>query len=386
MTFTRTLDALIVGGGVAGLWTLNQLASKGYDCLLVEQDKLGQGQTIMSQGILHGGVKYAFGIHVKPDFLKELNAMPERWRQHLSGERKPDLRETKVLSDSFYLWASQGQDLGTYATRFTLWALSRLQLLQVSPYSTTDFPAWLQASAVYKMNEPVLDTKSLLSSLAKPHASSIVYGSCVRQDHGVVTVEEKISKETFPVQPKCILLTAGHGNQALAQLMGIGEQLAQERPLRQVLARGNLPLFYGHCMDNAAVTGKPSMTITSHYDLSGHVVWNIGGTLAENTDEPLQQRAERLFRKTLPGLDLGRVTWSTYHAIRSEPKTKDGHIPETATIRKYGNVFVCWPTKLVLAPLLADRIEQEVSQMGIQPSGRCLVRSEAIDIARAPWE
>lgn len=55
------VDIVIIGGGIAGLWLLNRLSNSGYNALLFEQDKLGGGQSIASQGMIHGGIKYALG-------------------------------------------------------------------------------------------------------------------------------------------------------------------------------------------------------------------------------------------------------------------------------------------------------------------------------------
>ncbi|HEY3967359.1 MAG TPA: FAD-dependent oxidoreductase, partial [Planctomycetaceae bacterium] len=52
------LDVLIFGGGAAGLWLLDQLARRGDCVLLLEAGRLGLGQTVGSQGIIHGGLKY----------------------------------------------------------------------------------------------------------------------------------------------------------------------------------------------------------------------------------------------------------------------------------------------------------------------------------------
>ncbi|MDF1622160.1 MAG: FAD-dependent oxidoreductase, partial [Pseudohongiella nitratireducens] len=49
----------IVGGGIAGLWLLNRLCLAGYDAILLDKGGLGSGQTLASQGIIHGGLKYA---------------------------------------------------------------------------------------------------------------------------------------------------------------------------------------------------------------------------------------------------------------------------------------------------------------------------------------
>jgi glycerol-3-phosphate dehydrogenase len=53
------VDVAIVGGGIAGLWLLARLRQRGYGALLIESERLGAGQTICAQGIIHGGAKYA---------------------------------------------------------------------------------------------------------------------------------------------------------------------------------------------------------------------------------------------------------------------------------------------------------------------------------------
>src|SRR5690606_19834973 len=52
------LDAVVIGGGIAGLWVLDRITAAGYSSLLLERAALGARQTIASQGIIHGGAKY----------------------------------------------------------------------------------------------------------------------------------------------------------------------------------------------------------------------------------------------------------------------------------------------------------------------------------------
>ncbi|MHC4787348.1 MAG: FAD-dependent oxidoreductase, partial [Planctomycetota bacterium] len=49
---------VIFGGGGAGLWLLDTLLTRGHRAVLLEANRLGQGQTACAQGILHGGLKY----------------------------------------------------------------------------------------------------------------------------------------------------------------------------------------------------------------------------------------------------------------------------------------------------------------------------------------
>ena len=70
-------DIAILGGGIAGLWLLNLLAKRGYSVLLIEKEALGSGQTIASQGMIHGGIKYALGGFLS-DASETISAMPAR--------------------------------------------------------------------------------------------------------------------------------------------------------------------------------------------------------------------------------------------------------------------------------------------------------------------
>ena len=58
MPFPISVDVLVVGGGSAGLWLIDELRRTGRSAVLVESASLGSGQTIASQGILHGGMKH----------------------------------------------------------------------------------------------------------------------------------------------------------------------------------------------------------------------------------------------------------------------------------------------------------------------------------------
>jgi len=59
MSESLSTDVLIVGGGVAGLWLNARLRRLGFATLLVDKGALGGGQSVKSQGIIHGGTKYA---------------------------------------------------------------------------------------------------------------------------------------------------------------------------------------------------------------------------------------------------------------------------------------------------------------------------------------
>ena len=73
------VDVAIVGGGIAGLWLLNRAANAGYSTLLIEKAALGAGQTLASQGMIHGGVKYMLG-GITTGASETIAGMPARWQ------------------------------------------------------------------------------------------------------------------------------------------------------------------------------------------------------------------------------------------------------------------------------------------------------------------
>src|SRR4029077_2645841 len=97
------LDVMIFGGGAAGLWLLDQLSRRGDRVLLVEAGRLGQGQTVASQGIIHGGLKYTLQGTLT-SAAREIREMPATWRECLAGRRTPDLRNTRLRSAACWLW------------------------------------------------------------------------------------------------------------------------------------------------------------------------------------------------------------------------------------------------------------------------------------------
>lgn len=114
------VDIVVIGGGIAGLWLFNTLNQQGYKALLLEEDTLGGGQTIKSQGIVHGGTKYTLSGNLTKA-AECIAGMPKRWRDALAGEGDVDLTDARVLSEHHYLWSP-----GDIASRMTSFSLARL--------------------------------------------------------------------------------------------------------------------------------------------------------------------------------------------------------------------------------------------------------------------
>lgn len=391
----KKLDADIVlfGGGVAGLWALDSLTHAGYSTLLLEKQRLGQGQTICAQGIVHGGFKYVVPGKYRAGPASEVKHMPQRWRDHLTGKRKyPDLSRVKVSSPSCYFWLSSGRGLrGLVEEAFSSVGIG---LLHSTPVDVTEtVPEWFKKSAakVYAVPEPIVDTYSLLQELARPHISQIYYfdSAAFTRDEKIRTVvfTEQESGETYMLSAKAFLLTAGIGNQELVDAMGYTKNVMQIRPLRQlVVYGGNLPDLWGHCIDG----GKAVASVTTHYDpRTGEKVWSIGGEVAESGNKMdkgnLIKEGKTLVEKLLRGVDFSGTRWGTFDALRAE-EPSDNVLPSGVSIQRYENAYVCFPTKMALAPVLADTLVALLEKENISKTLSVFSERGELHLASYPWK
>ena len=190
------------------------------------------------------------------------------------------------------------------------------------------------------------------------------------------------------LSPQWVVLTAGSGNAALREALGLNPFKMQRRPLHMVLVRGNLPEFYGHCVDGA----RTRVSITSALSAEGKMVWQVGGQVAEDgvklEREALIRHTQAEIRAVLPGMVFAGTEWSTYRIDRAEGATGSGSRPDSFKILTEGNVLTAWPTKLVLAPQLANAVASIVSSgpdeaTDLQEAFRSWPRPS---VAAPPWE
>ena len=200
---------------------------------------------------------------------------------------------------------------------------------------------------------------------------------------------EAVDGEVWIINAEKIILSAGKGNADLLKQMGRNVPEMQLRPLQMVMVRGGLPeKLYAHCL-GASV--NPRITITSHEDKKGNIVWYLGGQLAEEgikrTAEGQISKAKKELQSLMPWLDFPAMQWATFNISRAEPKQKEGKRPDNSFCFEEDNVITAWPTKLALSPnLAADVLKQlekdNVSMNGINEMPQ-FVHAEVSDL---PWQ
>jgi glycerol-3-phosphate dehydrogenase len=385
-------DTVILGGGVAALWTANVLKSAGQSVLVLTNAPLGSGQTLAAQGVIHGGLKYAVGGKLT-DSSEALAGMPSRWLAAMRGEGPVDMRGAKLLSDHQLMWS-----LPNVVSQVVSFFGSKALRGRSAAIAREDYPAVFDApdykGRLFRIDEPVVDPVSILRELARGVADETYLVDWGKNAH-IETSNGQIDSitltgadgQTVEVRASTYLLAAGAGNGELLAALGITEPAMQRRPLHQVIVRkAGLPEFYSVCVGTGP---KPPLVSTTHVDSAGRTVWYLGGDLAEQegvarSEEEQITFTQNLLAKLMPWIDLVGAEWFTWRGDRAEPLTATGDRPPGAYCRRVGNVLVAWPTKLALAPDLAEQVLRETTRSGMEsPEPLNLPRP---DLGKPPWD
>ena len=367
MSHSLSTDILIVGGGIAGLWLNARLRRLGYATLLVENASLGGGQSLKSQGIIHGGAKYA--LHGARTGASEAIAdMPRRWREAIEGSGELDLSGVRLLSEAHYLWSP-----GSLAGNLTSFFASKAVRGRVDQVKGERLPAALQhpkfKGKVYRLAELVLDVPSLISRLTTLAGDSLLAGQTItplREDGELVG----LCVDGRDIRAKRVVLSAGRGNADLLADLGVEQPRQQLRPLHMVLVKGRgLKPLYAHCLGGGP---KPRITVTSHPAADGQWVWYLGGDIAEadgvaRSEAAQIAAAQKEVQQLLPWIDLSDARWATLRVDRAEPAQSGLVRPDNAFLAEQGSLLVGWPTKLALSPDFADRVIAALERDGSQP-------------------
>jgi glycerol-3-phosphate dehydrogenase len=392
-TIVKT-DLAIIGGGIAGLWLLNRAINAGYSAILFEAHSLGSAQTIASQGMIHGGIKYALSGALNSG-SEAIAAMPDHWRRCLAGEGDVDLRNTKILSDHFYLWSSN-----SLTSKLTSFFASKMTRGRVEPTPRDQGPEIFRTSQfrgnLYKLVDLVLDVPSLLHNLAnnaRGHIFSIDWQQAkfFRDNSGTIT-RLQLNRD-IGIEAQKFVLSAGEGNEFLMQQLDVTAPAMQRRPLKQVLVKHDAPYsLYAHCMGS---NPSPRLTVSSHKAADGKWVWYLGGDLAtegtHDDDEVLITRAQKELRELFGWVDFGHTEWRTIFLNRAEPKQSNLLKPDQAfaeTAAQCPNLIVAWPTKLTLAPDMANRVMDLLCDLPKNPlsNGDALKNYPTPPVATSLWD
>jgi len=386
-TPTRHVDCLVIGAGIAGLWTRVSLERAGYSVLTLERSGAGDGQSIASQGILHRGLKY----QLSPAAAKaasELGAASKVWDDCLAGRGEIDLRGVQTLAERMHMWAPPG-GVGGLLAKVTAGMATLTMTSAAERLDASRWPRCLEgadpATAVYEVVERCVDVASLLGVMLHAGRTPLARGvavSIAADAHGATVV----LADGESVRASCVVACAGGGNAEIAGMVGLrAESVMQTRPLKMVAMRGAPFELNGHCIQ--PMSDKPRLTVTTTGG-EGDRYWWLGGGLAEDgvsrTDAEQVAAARDAVRACVPWADLKQASFSVYSIDRAEGRTAEGKRPDGPVVLEHGRVLLAWPTKLALAPTLATEVVRRVAEMGVARSG-VNAGEVACGVAQSPW-
>jgi glycine/D-amino acid oxidase-like deaminating enzyme len=378
-------DVVIVGGGIAGLWLHNLLAADGYRTILLEADQLGCGQTLASQGMIHGGLKYALGGRLHRGFRGHrrdagpLAPVPRRGRRHRPAPAAPPGRSLSAVRR------------GVHARPAHRLLRQPRPAWPDSPSARRRVPGALAhpgfRGVAYALDELVLDTPALLEHL-RTRSRGGIYRH--RVDPGDLAAEADavcVRTAAGAIRARRLVVCAGTGAERLLAGVDLPVPRMQRRPLHQVVVRcPDLPPLYAHCLTGIR-RAEPRLTITAHPD-DGGWLWYLGGQLAGDgvaMDAPaLIAHARAELEACVPWLDWRLADLTTLRIDRAEPAQTRGHRPDQAFAAPAGPIIVAWPTKLSLTPDLGDRVRALLPppEGGPAPS----LALPPATVGTAPWQ
>jgi glycerol-3-phosphate dehydrogenase len=395
------LDIAIIGGGIAGLWLANRLTSAGYSVAVFESRALGSDQSVASQGMIHGGMKYTLSGTLT-GASEAIAEMPRHWRACLCGEGDVDLRTTRILSDHFFMWSSE-----TMTSRLTTFLASKLTRGRVEPVADDKRPPLLRhqhfSGSLYRLEDMVLDVPSLINNLAHNIPGRVFQIDWQRarlesSADGIASLTiDTETGHTLHIDAQRFVFTAGKGNRDLLQQLALAQPAMQLRPLQQVMVKHPHPFrFYGHCL---GADTTPRLTISSHTTSYGAHIWYLGGSLAEKgahqSAETVIECAKQELAELMPWVDLSHAEWATLPIERAEPLQRQFARPDKAFVGApdaMKNLLVAWPTKLTLVPNLANEVLDLLQQDQVIPAGDMAATTPLAQhltyppLALTPWD
>ena len=264
---------------------------------------------------------------------------------------------------------------------------------RVASVGPDELPACFQdpgfEGRVYRLQDLVLDTASLVSTLA-----ARCEGRILKSRAGVIPDASgdvrALSLGSDRLTADAYIFCAGAGNAELIEELSLSSIVMQRRPLHQVMVKADgLPEIYAHAV-SARTGAKPRVTFTTHNTRDGSRIWYLGGNLAETgvkrgeTEQLDFARREML--DLFPWIDWQRAEWRSFRIDRAEPQQADHRRPDSPFCQRGGNAILCWPTKLSLAPLLADETIKVLASMKFTEREQSVPTLPTPGVGQAPWD
>lgn len=276
-------NVIVIGGGATGAGVLRDLALRGIDAILVEQQDLANGTSSRYHGLLHSGARYA---------VNDKNAASECYRENLIvGKTIPEAVEksgglfVKLPQDDdnyHFEWLNACDEINIPVEEIPV-----SEALRIEPYINKN------AEAVYRVPDAAVDGFTMIGAIV---ADAVNRGSKVLRYHQVIgmiinkdrvegiTVKELVTNEVIEIYANIIINAAGPWINKVAQLAGLDIHLVNNRGMLAVFNRR----FNRHVINRLRKPSDSDIFVPSH-DVT---IFGTTGVNVDNVDHDTLERAE----------------------------------------------------------------------------------------------
>lgn len=392
----NNIDVIIIGGGIQGLWILNQLTKLGYSCILITDKKIGEGQSLDAQIYKHKGHFYN-----NLEIAQHLQEVEPEWDNFINNNNlKPSQKQ------QFLAFPNQ-QSAKKYTT---LWYQGGLKY---SAINNSQIPLFFQQGILnqghyFDTGESCYHGHQLISKLAQPVKHLIYQGKIIgfnsSIDGFVKEVKVIINNKLFSFAPKRVVFTAGRGNQALLNQITQGNSLLDNHAQEiQQLRRCQVLVIKGENLPSVTALCPSLMFFMGCRQVGNENIWLI----TYGFDDPIKlelnqaipldklrlQECLNTLEAVIPNIFELDLEWGLYPAVKAESVALGaGFRPNEDFVSNCGlpNVTLVYPTKLSLAPRASKKIVNQIVNSfnpsgAINPMDLGLPKTE-VAIAKERWQ
>ena len=242
----RTLDLLIIGGGITGAGVALQAAASGLETGLIEMQDFAEGTSSRSTKLVHGGLRYLkqFDVEVVSDTVSE-RAVVQQIAPHIP---KPDpmllpvydedgatfsLFRLKVAMDLYDLLA------GVNNTPAANKVLSKEEVLERQPNLKKE---GLVGGGVY-LDFRNNDARLVIENIKRANQDGALIANHVKaegflfDESGKITgvvARDLLTDQVFEIKARLVINTTGPWSDKVRNLSNKGTQFSQMRPTKGV--------------------------------------------------------------------------------------------------------------------------------------------------------